>query len=182
MTFNINDIKSQMKFGGARPTLFNIQVTNPINPDADQKLTIAAKAAQLPGLTLGIIPIGYFGRIIKVPGDRDFAPWTTTIHEDEDFSVRNALEEWHNAINAFERNIATVGSAPSNYKSQAIVTQYAKDGSELRIYQFNGIWPSEISPIEVDWDARDQIEQYQVTWQYDSHEIVGGKTGDAGGR
>lgn len=177
MAFNINEMKANFKFGGARPTQFSILVTNPIAPQADAQIPYKARAATLPSSTIGIIPIPYFGRIIKVPGDRDYAPWTTTIENDEDFNIRDSLEQWHGAINAPERNIATRGSAPSNYKSQGTVTQYGKDGEEIRIYQFNGLWPSEISDITLDWEARDQIETFTVTWQYDSWEIVGGKTG-----
>lgn len=177
MAFNINDIKANFKYGGARPSMFSVLITNPINPTADVSMPIKCRAATLPEMTLGVIPIPYFGRVIKVPGDREFQPWTTTIENDEDFTIRHALEEWHNAMNATERNIATKGSAPSNYKSQGAVTQYGKDGEEIRIYQFNGIWPSTISDITLDWNSQNEIETFTVTWQYDSFEIVGGKTG-----
>jgi hypothetical protein len=181
MPFNINEIRANMPWGGARPTQFTVMVTNPVNPIADLKLPFQCRAASLPGSSLGVIQIPYFGRTIKVPGDREFQPWTTTVFNDEDFAIRDMLERWSNAINALERNVADLGSAPANYKSQAIVTQYGKGGDELRIYQFNGIWPSEISPIDLDWDARDQIETFQVVWQYDSFSVVGGNTGDGGG-
>lgn len=177
MSFNINDIKANFKFGGARPTLFSVLITNPVAAQADAQMPIKCKAASIPAFTIGVIPVPYFGRVIKVPGDREYQPWITTIDNDEDFNIRHALETWHNAMNAAERNIATEGSAPNNYKSQGTVTQYGKDGEELRIYQFNGIWPSEISDIPLDWDARDQIETFTVTWQFDSFEVVGGKTG-----
>ena len=180
MAFSINEIKAQLKYGGARPTQFNIMITNPINSVADIQMPFKCNAASLPGSSIGVIMVPYFGRNITVPGDRSFQPWQVTVENDEDFAIRNALEEWHGAINALERNIATKGSAPSNYKSQGSVTQFGKDGSELRIYQFNGLWPSEISPIELNWGDRDVIESFQVTWQYDSYEIVGGRTGNGG--
>lgn len=181
MTFSINDVRAQLQYGGARPTQFNVIITNPVNPTADIKIPFTVRAAQIPASTLGVIQVPYFGRTLPVPGDRTFQPWTTTVINDEDFLVRNAIEEWSNAINSLEGNIAGLGSAPANYKSQATVTQYGKDGTELRIYQFNGIWPSEIGQIDLDWEARDQIEIFPVTWQFDSFAIVGGVTGNAGG-
>lgn len=179
--FSVNEIRAQMQYGGARPSQFSVIITNPVTAVADIQVPFKCRAASLPGHTMGVIPISYFGRTIKVPGDREFQPWTTTVYNDEDFGIRDAIETWSNAINGLESNLASLGSAPGNYKSQATVTQYGKDGSELRIYQFNGIWPSEISAIDLDWDARDQIETFQVVWQYDSWEIVGGVTGNAGG-
>lgn len=181
MSFSINDIRSQLQYGGARPSQFNVLVTNPINPVADIKMPFLCRAASIPGSTLGIINVSYFGRTIKIPGDREFSAWTTAVYNDEDFAVRDAIETWSNAINGLETNIASAGSAPGNYKSQATITQYGKDGSELRIYQLNGIWPSEVGQIDLDWDTRDQIETFQVVWQYDSWSIVGGNTGDGGG-
>ena len=180
MAHNINELKSQ--FGaGARPTQFLVTITNPINPVADIKTPISVKATQIPASTLGVIEMGYFGRKIKVPGDRTYAEWTTTIRVDEDFDIRDKLEEWSNSINAPERNIATQGANPLAYKSQAVVTQYSISGDEVRTYQLNGLWPSDISAIELDWDSNDTIEEFTVTWQFDSLEVVGGSTGFAGG-
>jgi hypothetical protein len=63
----------------------------------------------------------------------------------------------------------------------AQVTQFSKDGSKLRTYEFNGIFPSNISPIEMDWSTTDQIELFQVTFQYDYWTVGDSVTGDAGG-
>lgn len=40
MAFNINQFKSELVGGGARPTLFQCQITNPIAPEADIKLRL----------------------------------------------------------------------------------------------------------------------------------------------
>ena len=67
-----------------------------------------------------------------------------------------------------------------NYKSTAIVTQYAKNGNAIRTYQFNGIFPAQISPIQLNWDQIDTIEEFQVQWNYDFWTIVPGTTGTGG--
>ena len=182
MAFNINDIRSQLVLGGARPSLFQVIISNPVNPIADLKLPFLCKTAQLPASTLGTIEVPYFGRKLKLAGDRKFDAWTVTIINDEDFLVRNAMEQWNNYIQLYQSNITALGSsAPSLYKSQATVTQFGKDGSELRTYQFNGIFPETITPIDLQWATVDEIEEFQVSFQYDTFEILGGPTGDAGG-
>ena len=182
MAFNINDIRAQLTLGGARPSLFQVIVSNPVNPVADLKLPFLCKTANLPASTLGTIEVPYFGRKLKIAGDRKFDPWTVTIINDEDFLVRNALETWNNSIQLYQQNITALGtSAPSVYKSQATVTQFGKDGTVLRTYQFNGIFPDQISPIELAWNTTDEIEEFQVSFQYDTFEVLNSITGNAGG-
>ena len=177
MAFNINEMRSQLTFDGARQNLFQVQINNPANSSGDAKTRFMCQAAQMPGSDLGVIPVFYFGRQMKLAGDRTFAEWTVTIINDEDFLIRNAMEEWSNQINRLQRNVREIG----RYKSVAQVTQFSKDGSKLRTYEFNGIFPSNISPIEMDWSTTDQIELFQVTFQYDYWTVGDSVTGDAGG-
>ena len=182
MAFNINDIKAELVGGGARPSQFQVTITNPIAPVADIKLPFMCMSASIPPSTLGIVQVPYFGRKIKLAGDREYPEWAVTIINDEDFLVRDALETWSNAVNGHESNINTTGGPqPANYKSQGVVTQYGKTGDILRVYQFNGIWPSDLQPIELDWNTVDEFERFQVTFQYDNYQIIGGITGDGGG-
>jgi hypothetical protein len=170
MAFNINEFKSQLVGGGARPSLFQVQITNPINSVADFKVPFMVRAAALPESTTGSYQIPYFGRFIKYAGDRTFADWTATIINDEDFLVRNAMEAWSNAINSHDSNTRAL---PQTYKSNAIITQYSKDGRPLRTYVFEGIYPINIGAIPVAWENTDQIENFDVTFQYDMWRVEG---------
>lgn len=178
MAFSITEFSSNLQYGGARPSKFSALITNPIDATADAKIPFTFKAASLPGRNFGVINVGYMGRQIPLPGDPTFEAWTTTVYNDEDFAVRNTLEKWHSSMNSVEGNLALDGSAPSNYLSQGTVTQFDKAGNELRTYQFVGLWPSAIGAIELDWDNRDQIEVFQVTWQYAYYTVSSGSTGD----
>jgi hypothetical protein len=182
MAFNINEIRSQLTFGGARNSLFQVTITNPVNGVADIKVPFLVKAAQIPASTLGVMEVPYFGRKIKLAGDRTFGDWTVSVINDEDFLIRNAMEQWSNSIQSLQGNLRAFGSAsPTLYKAQAQVTQFSKTGVPIRSYTFNGIFPSEISPIDVDWNSTDSIEEFTVTFQYDWWEVTGGITGNAGG-
>jgi len=181
MAFNINEIKSQLTFGGAKASLFQVQITNPINGIADLKVPFMVQAASIPEATLGTIEVPYFGRKVKIAGDRTFAEWTVTIINDEDFLVRNAMEQWMANINTHQGNIRPLASAsPNQYKAQAQITQYSKTGTPLRTYSFNGLFPTTISSIEMDWGTTDAIETFQVTFQYDYWDVTGGVTGNGG--
>ena len=180
MAFNINEIKSQLTFGGAKASLFQVQITNPVNAIADLKTPFMVQAAAIPESTLGTIEIPYFGRKVKIAGDRTFAEWTVTIINDEDFLIRNAMEQWSNSINSHAGNIREFGSAsPLLYKSNAQITQFSKTGVPIREYTFNGMFPTEVSAIEMAWETTDAIEEFTVTFQYDFWEVSGGVTGNS---
>lgn len=182
MAFNVNEIRSQLTLGGARNSLFQVTIQNPANGVADIKVPFLVKAAQIPASTLGTIEVPYFGRKIRLAGDRTFADWTVTVINDEDFLIRNAMEQWSNQIQSLQGNLRTFGGAsPSLYKAQAQVTQFSKTGVPIRTYSFTGIYPSNIAPIELDWNSTDAIEEFQVTFQYDYWEVSDGITGNAGG-
>jgi len=182
MAFNVNEIRSQLTLGGARQSLFQVTIQNPANSVADIKVPFMVRTAQIPSSDLGIIEVPYFGRRVKMAGDRVFADWTVTVINDEDFLIRNAMEEWSNKINSLQGNLRQFGAAsPLLYKANAQVTQFSKTGVPIRTYQFNGIFPSSIAPIDLDWSATDQIEEFTVTFQYDWWEVSGGITGNAGG-
>lgn len=179
--FNINEMRSQLTFGGAKASLFQVQIQNPVNGIADIKVPFMVQAAQIPESTLGTTEVGYFGRKIKIAGDRTFAEWTVTVINDEDFLIRNAMEEWMNSINSHEENIRLFNTAsPSQYKTQAQITQYMKTGVAARVYNFNGLFPTNIGNIQMDWNTTDDIERFDVTFQYDWWNVSGGVTGNAG--
>ena len=37
MAFNVSDFRGQLEFGGARPSLFEVQIFNPVNGAGDLK-------------------------------------------------------------------------------------------------------------------------------------------------
>ena len=182
MAFNINNFRSQLALGGSRASLFQVEITNPANAIADVKVPVMVEAASIPPSTLGTIEQSYFGRKIKLAGNREYPEWTVTVINDEDFLIRNALEQWTNAINTFEGNLRIFGaSSPSLYKSVGNITQFSKTGVPLRTYEFNGLWPSSVEAIDNSWDS-EEIQKFTVTFQYDYWTVTGGVTGNAGGR
>jgi len=179
MSFTVNDIRSQLKFGGARPTLFEVKLSSPFTSDLGSVASFMIQASSLPGSTIAPIEIPYWGRKIKVAGDRSFEDWQVNVMNDEDFKVRHALELWHNKINSLSGNLNTTNSpSPSNYKRQAEISQYSKTGTIVRTYTFYGLFPTSISPIELSWDSTNQIETFTTSFAYDWFEVTSpGNTG-----
>jgi len=170
MAFSVNEFRSQMTGDGARPNLFEVSMPFPgfASPaNAQTKLTFMCKTAQLPGSTVGVVPVNYFGRELKFVGNRTFADWTISVINDEDFIVRNAFERWMNGINSHNLNVRNpLALAPLGYSVDSEVTQFGKQGNTLKKYRFIGVFPTDITPIDVDWGSNDTIEEFSVTLSY----------------
>ena len=171
MAFNVAEFRSQLIGDGARPNLFAVTLIFPTYANnsaaAGKKVTFMAKAAQLPGSSVGTVPIYYFGRETKFSGNRTFPDWTLQIINDEDFLIRNALESWMNVMNSHEGNVrSTLAQSPTDYTVEAYVSQYGKTGNVLKEYKFIGMFPIDVAPIDLDWGSNDTIEEYSVTFSY----------------
>ena len=176
MAFNINEFRSQMQGDGARPNLFEVTMPFPafaLPGNAQTKLSFMCKTAQLPGSTVGTVPVQYFGRELKFVGNRTFTDWTISIINDEDFVVRNAFERWMNGLNSHSLNVRNpLAQTPGSYTVDGEVKQFAKNGDTLKKYKFIGLFPTDISPIDVDWGSNDSIEEFTVTLSYQWWESV----------
>ena len=176
MAFQLSDFKSGLKQGGARPSLFRVIFDYPnqlIKPTTPAHFLV--KATTIPASTIGSYDVYYHGKAIKVAGDRTYDTWDTTIFNDEDFGIRNTLENWMGSISDHSlntRNKKTFQNMSegdvAKYKSTLKVQQFGKDGTNLRTYIFKGAWPSALSTINLDWATASEIEEFTCTWVYDS--------------
>ena len=91
----ISEFKSRLLGGGARPNLFEVELTTlPASvtfPWQADRFGFLCKAAQMPAQTIANIDVPFRGRIFKVAGDRTIEPWSITIINDEDFRIRKAM-------------------------------------------------------------------------------------------
>lgn len=165
MAFSIESFKSSaIQAGGYRPALFEAQVTR-----AGNQMNFLCMSTQVPSMTMGVIEVPYFGRKIKIAGDRTYAEWTTTVMIEEDFGLRNELEQWQERMNTAVGN--TRSEVFEAYKSEAEILLYGKGGGgALRTYKLQGCWPTDIGTIELDWNTTDTIGSYSVTWAFDAME------------
>jgi hypothetical protein len=178
MAFTVSEFKSNLKQGGARPSLFSVTLNYPTTLRPSAKSEFLIKNATIPTSTIGTYDVHFHGKAIKVAGDRTFDTWDTTIINDEDFGIRDALEQWMNAIASHQLNIRSDGlravevgktieeGTQARYKTDIVVTQFSKSGKAVRKYTFNGAFPTSLSSINLDWSASD-IEEYTCTWAYD---------------
>lgn len=184
----ISQFKSALSGGGARPNLFEVELTtfpSGISWDAD-KFKYLCKAAALPASNIAAIDVPFRGRTFKVAGDRSIDAWTVTIINDEDFKLRRAFEAWSELIAKLDNNLGATN--PAAYMSNATVYQLGRgatvnsttnagsDSSILAAYKFVDIFPTSVSNIDLSYDSGDTIEEFTVEFQVQSYEIISGAT------
>ena len=164
---NINEFKSRLRGGGARANQFRVTITPPpgiaIGLDV-RRTSFLCTASNLPGMTLGEVAVPFRGRSLYIAGDRTFETWTTTIMNDTDFLVRNAMERWMNGINALSDNSGLEN--PSDYQVDAFVDQLDRAGTTIKSYTFRGLFPLTIANIDLGYDTNDAVEEFEVTYRY----------------
>ena len=164
---NINDFKATLKGGGARANQFSVTLPFPgfaAVGGETRTMSFLCKATNLPGMTLGEVAVPFRGRSLYIAGDRTFETWTTTIFNDTDFLIRNAMERWMNAINATSDNSGLEN--PSDYQVDAFVDQLDRAGQVIKSYTFRGLWPLTVGQIDLGYDTNDAVEEFEVTYRY----------------
>ena len=190
---SIVDFKQKLTGGGARSNLFEVEIEYPIEIAVDSSPNgpkefgkFMIKSAEIPASNLGNIPVPFRGRVLPIAGDRTFDPWTVTIINDTNFRIREAMEVWSNSINDLQTSQGTIN--PAEYQTSAKVKQLSRKGGVdpgaidvLREYRFEGIYPNVVSSIPLDYGATDQIEEFQVTFNYLFYSVTDGITiGESG--
>ena len=177
MAFAVTEFKSNLKQGGARPSLFSVHLNYPtaIEPTPPSNSEFLIKSTSIPASTIGTHDVYFHGKALKVAGDRTFDTWDTTIINDEDFGIRIAIENWMELISDHKLNTRSTKmnlanfvpeSENADWKKDIMVTQFGKDGEHKHHYHFLGAFPTALSAIPLDWASQD-IEEYTVTWTYD---------------
>ena len=184
----ISQFKSQLSGGGARPNLFEVELTTfpaGISWDADN-FKYMCKAANLPASTIASIDVPFRGRTFKVAGDRTIDVWTVKVINDEDFKLRRAFESWSEHIAKLDNNLGATN--PNSYMSNATVYQLGRgatansttntgsDSAILASYKFVDIFPTSVSNIDLSYDSGDTIEEFTVEFQVQTYEIISGST------
>ena len=172
----------------ARPNLFQVSIylpktqLTPLQPVNDALVTstqdnegqgttsldeltqFMVKAASFPASTIGVVEVPFRGRQLKIAGDRTYEPWSVTVLNDEGFTIRQQMETWAQTIQEYKINGSSAQST-GEYMGRAIVDQLSRDGEVIKQATLEGIWPSNISALDLDWGTNDTPEEYTVEFQ-----------------
>jgi len=168
---SIDDFAARLRGGGSRANQFRVILPEIAGVITNMGLnssnaSFLVRTAALPGQTITEIPVNFRGRQLFLAGDRTFETWSTTVFNDTDFMIRNAIETWMNAINDLSnaRGLSNV----RQYTADLTVEQLDRSDIVIKSYVLKNCWPTVISPIELNMDTVSEIETFDITWRYTS--------------
>jgi len=169
---DVSAFRSKLSGGGARPNQFEVVIRYPtvLGGIAGDMGRFLITTAELPGQTLGVTPVYFRGRLVKLAGDKEFAPFSCSIINDSNFTIRNSLENWMNYI---EDRVTKAGEqSPQRYQSTIDIYQKDRNDNILRHYKLRDAFPVEIGPVQLDFGSNDQISTFGATFQYQTFDII----------
>lgn len=102
--FNISRFKSEVaKSGGlSRGLFFQCMITVPTAAlsFSDSTDLLVCKAATIPTETLDTVELKYYTRSVRIPGARQFAPFTMTFYNTNSYRLREKFYRWMNVFNS----------------------------------------------------------------------------------
>ena len=174
--FSVDAFKTALNGGGVRANQFFVRLSYPngIVPVVAEQTALGqnsdflVSAATLPGSIINPTIVPYRGREVKFAGERVFQPWTITVLNDANFSVRNSMEIWMESMNS---TIDARGLLnPRNYQTDLYVTQLNRNNQPLKQYKIVNAFPIDIGDIALSFGDNDTIETFTVTFQYQHFE------------
>lgn len=171
---NINDFRGALRGNVATPNRYEVIINFPAvagSAELSRQASFLATATQIPGSTLGVTEVPFRGRTLKLPGDRTFEEWTCTFINDVVYTLHDAFELWHNAMNGYNSNLG----APNFNDILGECTIYQLDNNDNRTKQYDLLlaWPSNIGPIELAADSNDTYQSFECTFQYSDMNSAG---------
>ena len=179
MSFTIdgqNGFVAKLDKGGARSSLFSVDLAPPsaLGAATESALyTYMCKGIQLPADTIGVITVNYFGRAVRLPGNRTYEDMATTIINDEGYPVRNMIEEWMHNINDHQGNVRSSNFYnKSEYQGSMTIKSFRKDGEVDKTYQLLNCFPTSLDAVEMAWEPNEAVMEFTVNWAYDYWQVV----------
>lgn len=184
----IDAFKSKLRGGGARSNLFEVsfgseegglpQSVLDLGITFEEGDLMLIKSAGLPASTITEIPVPFRGRTLKLGGDRTFDVWTITVLNDTDFKWRRYFERWMNTITKVsdgsgslnvldymvDMNVVQLSRgpiAPLNIRGNDNGTTI----KSLRRYVVKGVFPTNVSQIDLSYNNENEIEEFTVDLQ-----------------
>ncbi len=171
---NLNTFVQNLAGGGARANQYEIQITG--SPVPNGTFSFLCRSAQIPGMTVGEVPVAYRGRQIFVAGDRTYDAWTVTVFSDTAWSLRSSFETWSDKIAEMDESIKGA-VAPNDYYGIAQVKQFDRAGGRKAYYVLQDVWPTAVDPIDLAYDTNDAVMEFSVTLRFNYMEYGGDGVG-----
>lgn len=168
---DITQFRSRLGAGGARPNQFQVTINFPAGVGAPQgDFNLLINAAALPASNVNPTVLQYRGRAVPLPGERVFDPWTITVVNDTEMTMRTYFERWSDLMNNRTNNGGAI--IPTEYLCDLYVSQLDRNDETLRTYKLFNAFPTNVSEIALSYGQNDVISEFTATIYYSHFEVA----------
>lgn len=164
---NLTEFRGAIRSGVVRQNKWSVMVNFPTYAATNETIrqtTLLARTTTTPPSTLGVMEIGWGGRILPVPGDKTFEEFPVTFIGVNDMETRNAFERWHEAINGSSSNTGL--SALIDIVRDLQLDLLDSNDNPTKTYILRDAFPVNISGMEMDSGSMDSFAEFTVTFRY----------------
>lgn len=152
---------------------FEVQRTNNFEIQIDnvskvRPLILAVVSGFLPNESNDVINLNYGNTTITVAGKANAnGSGSLVIRDLVQQDMEQVIDEWRATV--YNKDTDGIGFA-ADYKKSAYVTQYAPDGTLVRVWVLEGVWPSAVNYGNVSYESPG-VKTIDITLQYDKARI-----------
>ena len=130
---------------------------------SDDIVTLSVSSFSAPSIQVSPIEVPYQNNIIKFAGKPSFGDCSVKVNDYIGLDVEYVLSAWQKQVYNYEDQ--TIGLA-SKYKKTAFVLEYDPSGKNVRSWELNGCWPSQLNLGELSHDGN-SVKTVDMTITYD---------------
>ena len=174
MPFNLTDFKGALTGQGARPTLFDVQITSPSYTAGDPvgKINFTCRAAQLPGKTFATASAKVYGPVFKVPYQTMYGDTSLTFLCTNEFYERKLFERWTEAIMPPDtNNLRYPKGDSSRYLTNIKIIQYDEFIQQIFAVELIDAFPTSIAAQPLSW-SEEGFHRLTVTFAYQKYKPI----------
>lgn len=129
------------------------------------KMIVLVKSTQLPARGFLTTEIRNYGPIDKRPYSPLYDNITVVFTVDKDYDSKRIMDAWYDLIYDENNNIFEY---PEGYESTMIIEGSDRVGFPKYAIEINGIFPTQIGPVDLSSESSDQSAEFSVTFQFKS--------------
>lgn len=155
-------------------------------PASSDNFDIYVKATQLPGSSIGLIPVAWQGRVVKFSGERTYSDWSIQVYDSSisgQTDIRSKFEKWinqmnHRDVHSMNYNLTSdwtvahvdnPGQTHSKGHSDSPNNGQTGHSRQIKLYR---CFPIDLSPIDLSYDLTDTFSEFTVTLAFDYWDYV----------
>lgn len=165
---SITEFKSALASGVQRQHKWRVLLSFPgsitVANDVVREASLLATTTSTPTAQIGVIEVGWGGRIVPIPGDRNFSTeMPITFVSVNDDGTYEAFMKWHNAMNSFEGN-----SGSSDVYADIELQLLDQSDNVTSSFVLRDSFPVTVGEKALDATAQDSFATFDVSIRYTS--------------